>query len=124
MKGETMQPKPKHLGPTYAAQFQDAAIVAAYPARPPYPAEVFEILAGLITAEPRTVLDMGCGTGDVARRLAPLTTRLDAVDVSSRMIALGKTLPGGNAPNLCWIVAAAEDAPLEPPYTLITAGES
>jgi SAM-dependent methyltransferase len=119
-----MQPKPKHLGPAYAAQFQDAAVVAAYPTRPPYPAEVFEILAGLITIEPRVVLDVGCGTGDVARWLAPLTARLDAVDASSRMIALGKTLPGGNAPNLRWIVAPAEDAPLEPPYALITAGES
>lgn len=124
MKGEIMQPKPKHLGPGYAAQFQDAAIVAAYPARPPYPAEVFEILAGLSTAEPRVALDVGCGTGDVARRLAPLMARVDAVDVSSRMIARGKTLPGGDAPNLRWIVAAAEDAPLQPPYTLITAGES
>ncbi len=119
-----MQPKPKHLGPAYAAQFQDAAIVAAYPTRPPYPAEVFEILAGLITAEPRVALDVGCGTGDVARRLAPLMARVDAVDVSSPMIARGKTLPGGDARNLRWIVAAAEDAPLEPPYALITAGES
>ncbi len=124
MKGEAMQPKPKHLGPVYAAQFQDAAIVAAYPMRPPYPAEVFEILAGLITVEPRVALDVGCGTGDLARRLAPLMARVDAVEVSSRMIARGKTLPGGEAPNLRWIVGTAEDAPLEPPYALITAGES
>lgn len=124
MKGETVQPKPKHLGPVYAAQFQDAAIVAAYPTRPPYPAEVCEILAVLITTEPRVALDVGCGTGDVARRLAPQMVRIDAVDVSSRMIAQGKALPGGDAPNLRWIVAAAEDAPLEPPYSLITAGES
>lgn len=119
-----MQPKPKHLGPAYAAQFQDAAIVSAYPTRPPYPAEVFEILTGLITAEPQVALDVGCGTGDVARRLAPLMARVDAVDVSWRMIARGKTLPGSDAPNLRWIVGAAEDAPLEPPYALITAGES
>lgn len=100
-----MQPKPKHLGPAYAAQFQDAAIVSAYPTRPPYPAEVFEILTGLITAEPQVALDVGCGTGDVARRLAPLMARVDAVDVSWRMIARGKTLPGGDAPNLREVVA-------------------
>jgi SAM-dependent methyltransferase len=119
-----MFPKPKHLGPEYAAQFQDAAVVAAYPARPPYPAAIFETLAGLAAASPRAVLDVGCGTGDVARRLAPLVDRLDAVDASARMITLARTLPGGDAPNLRWIVASAEDAPLDPPYALITAGES
>ena len=119
-----MQPKPNHLGPEYAAQFQDAAVVAAYPTRPPYPAEVFAILAELITTEPRHALDVGCGTGDVARRLAPLVGRLDAVDISRRMIARGQTLPSGDSPNLRWIVGGVEEAPLEPPYALITAGES
>lgn len=119
-----MQPKPKHLGPEYAAQFQDAAVVAAYPTRPPYPQEVFELLAGLIAGEPRIALDVGCGTGDLTRRLAPLVERVDAVDVSEWMIARGKALPGGDAPNIRWIAGAAEDARLEPPYTLITAGES
>lgn len=119
-----MQPKPRHLGPEYGAQFQDAAIVAAYPTRPPYPAAVFETLSELATFQPRAILDIGCGTGDVARLLAPLVERLDAVDASARMIALGKTLPDGNAPNLRWIVSAVETAPLEPPYALITAGES
>jgi SAM-dependent methyltransferase len=119
-----MQPKPKHLSAEYAAQFQDAAVVAAYSLRPPYPAGVFAILAELITTEPRVALDVGCGTGDVARRMAPLVARLDAVDVSWRMIARGQALPGGDAANLRWIVGAAEEAPLEPPYGLITAGES
>lgn len=119
-----MQPKPKYLGPEYGAQFQDAAIVAAYSMRPPYPAEVFGILTDLLTAEPRNALDLGCGTGDVARRLAPLVARVDAVDTSSRMVAHGKTLPGGDLPNLRWIVGSAEVAPLEPPYALITCGES
>lgn len=119
-----MQPKPKHLGVEYAAQFQDAALVAAYATRPPYPAEVFALLTELISTEPRIVLDVGCGTGDVARRLAPLVARVDAVDVSWRMIARGQTLPGGGAPNLRWIVSTAEAAALVPPYGLITAGES
>ena len=108
----------------YAAQFQDAAVVAAYPSRPPYPDGVFKALAGLIGDGPRTVLDLGCGTGDLARRLAPLVERVDAVDISEGMIALGKTLPGGDAPNLRWIVGSAEDAPIAPPYGLVVAGES
>lgn len=118
-----MRPKPAHLRPEYGAQFQDAAIVAAYPTRPPYPAEVFTRLRALLVGPPIT-LDAGCGTGDVARRLAPLVERLDAVDLSARMIAAGKGLPGGDASNLRWIASGMEDAPLDPPYGLIVAGES
>jgi SAM-dependent methyltransferase len=119
-----MRPKPKGLSREYAEQFGDAAIVAAYPSRPPYPAAVFPALTDLLSGGPRAVLDLGCGTGDLARRLAPLVERVDALDLSDGMIALGKTLPGGDAPNLLWITGSAEDAPLNPPYGLVTAGES
>jgi len=118
-----MRPKPVHLRPEYAAQFQDAAIVAAYPTRPPYPAAVFARLRALLVG-PAVALDVGCGTGDIARRLAPLVDRLDAVDASTGMIAAGQRLPGGDAPNLRWLLGAMEDAPLDPPYGLIVAGES
>jgi SAM-dependent methyltransferase len=118
-----MRPKPAHLGPQYGAQFQDAAIVAAYLNRPPYPAKVFTRLRALLTG-PAVALDAGCGTGDIARRLASLVERLDAVDISAAMIAAGRRLPGGDAPNLRWIVGGMEDAPLDPPYGLIVAGES
>lgn len=116
-------PKPAHLGPAYAAQFQDAAVVAAYPTRPPYPAAVVDLLASLVVG-PRVALDVGCGTGDVARRLAPRMERVDAVDISAAMIAAGQRLPGGDAANLRWWVAALEDAPLAGPYGLVVAGES
>ncbi len=120
-----MRPKPKHWQPEYGAWFQDAGIVAAYPNRPPYPPETCTILTGLLAADvPRAVLDVGCGTGDLARRLAPLVERVDAVDLSAGMIARGQGLPGGDDPRIRWIRAAAEDAPLAPPYALITAGES
>src|SRR5262249_55186769 len=68
---EKVRPKPDHLGPEYAAQFGDPSVVAAYRHRPPYPAEVFDILVGLIADEPRAVLDVGTGTGEIARGLAP-----------------------------------------------------
>jgi SAM-dependent methyltransferase len=119
-----MQPKPAHLAPEYGAMFRDQSVAEAYPNRPPYPAAVFDTLAGLITDTPRAVLDVGCGTGDIARRLAPRVERVDAVDASAAMIAHGQRQPGGDAPNLRWLVAMIEDAPLAPPYALITAGES
>ena len=79
-----MLPKPKHLGPEYAAQFADAAIVAASHHRPPSPGGRLDLLAALAVDEPRAVLDVGCGTGDVARPLAAKVARLDAVDRSRR----------------------------------------
>ncbi|HET7034908.1 MAG TPA: class I SAM-dependent methyltransferase [Thermomicrobiaceae bacterium] len=120
------QPKPRGLGPEYAAQFQDPAVVAAYHHRPPYPAETFDILVQLLPAggEAARVLDLGCGTGDLARPLAARVAAVDAVDVSAGMIARGRALPGGDRPNLHWIAGRAEDAPLRPPYGLVVAGES
>jgi trans-aconitate methyltransferase len=119
-----MRPKPKHLAPEYGAQFQDASVIAAYPRRPVPPAEVFTILAGLITDAPRVVLDAGCGTGNIARGLVDRVERVDAVDLSPGMIAQGRRLPGGDHPRLRWIQGAMETAPLDPPYALITAGSS
>jgi len=40
------------------------------------------------------------------------------------MVERGRQLPDGAAPNLRWICGRAEDAPLAPPYALITAGSS
>jgi SAM-dependent methyltransferase len=119
-----MQPKPKHLGPEYASVFQDASVVAAYPNRPPCPRGTIEFLAGLAVDEPRIVLDVGCGTGDIARPLAPLVSGVDAVDISAGMIELGKRLPGGDNPAIRWIQGAVEEVPLEAGYALITAGDS
>src|SRR5439155_17899141 len=96
----------------------------AYRSRPPYPDELFEILAGLISDEPRVVLDAGCGTGEIARPLLGRVDRVDAVDFSPAMIERGRRSPGGDHPNLRWIVGRAEDVPLAPPYALITAGAS
>jgi len=119
-----MAPKPAHLTAANAARFQDRSVVDLYHLRLPYPPEVFDILLDLITDEPRTVLDAGTGTGELARRLAERVDRVDAVDVSAAMIARGKTLHGGSQPRLRWIEGAIEDAPLSPPYALITAGDS
>lgn len=116
-------PKPAHLGPAYAAQFQDQSVADAYGYRPPYTDDVFDILAGLMV-EPRVVLDVGCGRGEVARRLLPHAARVDAIDPSSAMLAAGKRLPGGGDPRLRWVCAPAETAPLDGPYGLITAGSS
>jgi len=119
-----MSSKPHYLGPEYSNRFKDSCLVEAYHLRPPYPAEVFKMLTGLITDEPHAVLDVGCGTGNIARSLVRLLERVDAVDFSLTMIEKGRSLPGGDHPNLNWIHGCAEDAPLNPPYALVTAGQA
>jgi trans-aconitate methyltransferase len=119
-----MRPKPESLTPEAAAAFQHPSVARSYRHRPTYSAGVFDILADLVVDQPRHVLDAGCGTGLLARRLVERVDRVDAVDVSQEMIGQGKLLPQGNHPNLNWILGRVEDAPLCPPYSLITAGDS
>ena len=109
---------------TYAEAFKDQSVVDAYHLRPPYPPEVFTILASLMIDDPRAVLDLGCGSGDIARHLVDVAERVDAVDFSQIMIEKGKQLSNGNHPRLHWIYGRVEEVPLNPPYTLITAGSS
>ncbi len=119
-----MLQKPKHFSSEYAEQFKDQSMVEAYRFRPPYPAEVFDILVGLVRGEAGRVLDVGCGTGVIARYLVDRVAALDAVDFSAHMIETGKHLPNGDHPRLRWLYGRVEDVSLDPPYGLVTAGES
>jgi SAM-dependent methyltransferase len=85
---------------------------------------LFPALVGLIGSRPRRVLDLGTGNGAVARGMCGLVEHIDAVDFSLPLLHLARTLPHGDAPNIRWIHAAAEEAPLDPPYGLVTAGSS
>ena len=114
--------RPAHLGPEYASQFSDPSAVEAYGHRAPYPPEVFEILLSLVQGQPRNVVDLGCGRGEIARALAPHVDRVDAIDPSAAMIAAGKTLPCGTHPRLHWALGRAEEAVLTAPCALAAAG--
>jgi SAM-dependent methyltransferase len=119
-----MLPKPEQFGAEYASAFREPGVALAYQYRPPYPHTAIAILADLMTGTPRRALDVGCGTGFIARHLAELADYVDALDVSQAMIDEGRRLPNGDHPCLSWIVGRAEDAPLSPPYALISAGDS
>ncbi|MYK27048.1 MAG: class I SAM-dependent methyltransferase [Dehalococcoidia bacterium] len=70
------------------------------------------------------VLDLGCGTGELARPLAPHVERVDAVDTSEEMIRLGRKREGGGRSNIRWIHQSAEEFPYETRYALVVAGAS
>ena len=119
------EPKPRHLSPEYADQFRDEAVAEAYVHYPPYSAEVLDLLVSLLEDAPRVVLDMGCGTGELARPLAALVDKVDAVDQSAAIIELGRAREGGDLPNIRWVCESAEELPYENSrYGLIVAGAS
>lgn len=116
-------PKP-HYDTAHALRWQDADAARSYKSRPPYAPAMYDFLRTLITDAPTRVLDIGCGTGKVARGLAHLVDHIDAIDIAAEMIAEAKLLPGGDAPNITWRVGSGETAPLDAPYALIVGGES
>ena len=65
---------------------------------------------GLLSAD-QNVLEIGCGTGSNALRLAPFTRRLLATDVSAGMIAIAREkLAAEPVPQLSFAVADADAA--------------
>lgn len=109
--------------PELSRAFEDAEVARNYRHRQPYPAEIFDILRGLLV-DPRTVLDAGCGTGALTIGLAEFAERVDGIDPSSAMLREARRTPGADNPRIRWIQGIAEAAPLDPPYGLVTAGVS
>ncbi|MEZ4520616.1 MAG: class I SAM-dependent methyltransferase [Thermomicrobiales bacterium] len=92
----------------------------AYVHRPPYPEELYAFLASLPSRR-RVALDLGCGPGKIARRLAVDFARVDAVDPSLAML---RVADDGRQSNINWIHGSAESVGLTGMYDLITAGAS
>lgn len=104
-------------------EFEDDDVVRCYRHRPPYPEALHARLTELASGR-RRLLDLGCGPGKLARGLAARFASVDAVDPSAAMLAAGRALAGDAHPNIRWIEAGAEAAPLDGPYDLAVAGAS
>ena len=118
-----MKPKPACLGSRYAEQFRDESVATAYRHRPPYARQVFEKLGSLQPGGPGRVVDLGCGTGDVAIGLVPFVTHIDAVDPSAAMLTRARSRLGDSA-KIEWHRTTAEDFRWTGPYSLVVAGSS
>lgn len=114
--------RPAIWSPEHARAFEDADVARRYQARPPYARAAVAFVRGLIDPSSFVVLDVGAGTGKLARELAPTLQRVDAIDLSAPMLAEGRRLAPDAA--IRWIHARVEDADLAGPYGLATAGAS
>jgi SAM-dependent methyltransferase len=124
METTDIEAKPGRWAAARAAAFQDQSVVDRYHLRPPYPQAVIDMLLELAADTPRAVIDVGTGTGELARRLVQSVDRVDAVDLSPAMLARARALPGGDHPRIRWRLGAIEHLPLDPPYALIVGGSS
>lgn len=112
-------PKPRA---ELATSFRFCGVAQAYRQRPPYPDETIELIASLARGDGARVIDLGAGEGAIARPLAQLVARVDAVEPSHAMMSVGQTLLGGDAANLGWHGSRAESFSLSGPFHLAVAG--
>jgi SAM-dependent methyltransferase len=80
-----------------------------------------EFLLHRLPARPARALDVGCGTGAFARRLAQRAEAVDAVDVSTQMIAAAEAASAGIG-NVRCLLGDIRTLELEPgSYDVVTA---
>jgi len=103
--------------------FDDLDVADCYRHRPPYAPALFQRLLTLTPGRARA-LDLGCGPGKIACVLADHFSSVDAVDPAAAMIVVGRERYAERHPNISWITAPAESAPIAGPYDLVTAGTS
>jgi SAM-dependent methyltransferase len=101
-----------------------AAYYARY--RPPYPAFLLEDLAVRLPLSGRgRLLDLACGTGQVALPLAKRFANVVAVDQEEEMVAYGRTqADAAGVANVRWVVDSAETVRVEGPFELVTVGNA
>ena len=104
--------------------FGSRRVAENYRFRAPYSHEVFKTLLDLFEDRPRILLDAGCGPGKITLGLVDHLDRADAVDPSTEMLRVGRSLPNGDNPKIRWIQSTMEECVLEPPYGLVVAGMS
>lgn len=96
--------------------YTDPRLAACYdPLNPTDPADAYYLaLAG---DRPKTILDMGCGTGRLAVALAEHGHRVTGADPAGGMLSIARTRPG--AERVRWLQSTAADLALDARFDLI-----
>jgi len=94
--------------------------------RPPYPQALFEDLVGRLPVSGHgRLLDLACGTGQIALPLAPSFVEVVAVDQEAEAIAFGQAKAAGAAAgNIHWVAGSAETVELRGRFELVTVGNA
>lgn len=94
--------------------------------RPAYPKQLIRDLADHAAVDNGSMVDWGCGTGEVSIPLAPFFANISALDVDPEMIAIGREKAAeAKIKNIHWVVGPAEDFELaDKSQNLIVAGSS
>src|SRR4051794_35856241 len=94
--------------------------------RPPYPPALLDHLRGCVPlAATSRVLDLACGTGQIAFPLAADVNEVWAVDQEPELIDFGRRKAARlGVTNLRWHVASAEDVALEGTFDLVAIGNA
>lgn len=101
--------------------FEDADVADNYRFRPEYPAEVYEKLIALSPSATRA-LDLGCGTGKIARGLSSSFDSVTAIDASKSMLRVATELQQKGISNIRWVQGLAESTDLVGgPFDLVVA---
>ncbi len=93
--------------------------------RPGYPDALLHRLVERLTPTGEgALLDLACGTGELALTLRPLFERVVALDCEPELVEAGRTsTEPGRAP-ITWLVGRAEDHQPAFPYDLVTIGNA
>ena len=94
--------------------------------RLPYPVALIDDLRARVPVDGDSrVLDLGCGTGQIAFALTPLVGEVWAVDQEPDAVEFGRTKSARlGVGNIRWITATAEDAALDGTFDLVAIGNA
>ncbi len=87
--------------------------------RPRYPQSLFKDVLERVSGRER-LLDIACGTGQIAVPLSGVFNEVVAVDQESEMVEYGRSLQ----PNIAWITGVAETVEVMGRFDLITIGNA
>jgi len=104
--------------------FESKEVAEHYKYRPEYPDDLFAKLYE-VNPQHRCALDLGCGTGKIARRICRVFDSVTAVDASASMLGVAQKLQDADDTNIDWVCSLAEEAEFaDSSFDLIVAAAS